>query len=154
MKFTVEQLAAQRFALACGDENPLYFDPAAARAAGLPGLIAPPLFITSQNSWEAGPPTGELSFDGVNPRRFPGAISSERTTLGGSQELELLRPVTIGETLEVSVELKESLEKESSQGTLRIFVIEARFVDAGGELVAIARDSVITAPAKFGTPAS
>jgi acyl dehydratase len=151
VKFTVDPLAAQRFALACGDDNPLYFDLAAARAAGLPGLIAPPLFITSQNSWEAGPATVELAFDGVNPQRFPGAISAERTTLGGSQELELRRPVRMGETLEVSVELKDSFEKESSQGTLRIFVIEARFADAGGELVAIARDSVITAPAKFGT---
>jgi acyl dehydratase len=154
VKFTVDRLAAQRFALACGDDNPLYFDPAAAKAAGLPGLIAPPLFITSQNSWESGPATEELAFDGVNPGRFPGAISSDRTTLGGSQEVELQRPVRIGETLEVSVELKDSFEKESSQGTLRIFVIEARFTDADGELVAIALDSVITAPAKFGTPAS
>jgi len=153
LKFTVDGVAAQRFALAVGDLNPVYFDAAAAHAAGLPGLIAPALFVTSQNSWEAGPPTEELAFDGVNPERFPGAISSERTTLGGSQELEFRRPVRIGETLDVSVEPKESFERESSQGTLRIFVIEATFTDSEGEVVAIARDSVITAPAKFGKPA-
>lgn len=150
MKFTVDPVAAQRFALAAGDLNPVYFDLEAARAAGLPGLIAPPLFITSQNSWEAGPPSDELAFDGVNRKRFPGAISSERTTLGGSHEVEFRRPVEQGETLEVSVELKDSYERESSQGTLQIFVVEARFTDAAGEPVVIARDSVITAPAKFG----
>jgi acyl dehydratase len=150
VKFTVDALAAQRFAVAVGDLNPIYFELAAAKAAGLPGLVAPPLFITSQNSWEAGPLTEELAFDGVNPKRFPGAISSERTTLGGSQELEFQRPVLQGETLEVSVEEKESYEKQSSQGTLLIFVIEARFTDSAGELVAVARDSVITAPANFG----
>lgn len=154
MRFTVDPIAAQRFALAVGDLNPIYFDPVAAQAAGLPGLVAPPLFITSQNSWEAGPPTEELAFDGVNPKRFPGAISSERTTLGGSQEVEFRRPVLLGETLEVSVEQKESYEREASQGTLRIFVIEARFTDSAGELVAVARDSVITAPANFGKAAS
>jgi acyl dehydratase len=154
VKFTVDAVAAQRFAVAVGDLNPIYFEPAAAKAAGLPGLVAPPLFITSQNSWEAGPRTEELAFDGVNPQRFPGAISSERTTLGGSQELEFQRPVLLGETLEVIVEQKESFEKQSSQGTLLIFVIEARFTDSRGELVAVARDSVITAPANFGKAVS
>lgn len=154
MKFTVDALAAQRFALAVGDLNPIYFDAAAAEAAGFTGVVAPALFITSQNSWEAGPPTGELALDGVNPKRFPGAISSERTTLGGSQEIEFRRPVVTGETLQVSVEKKESYERQSSQGTLLIFVIETRFTDDAGQLVVVARDSVITAPAKFGKAAS
>ena len=39
----------REFADAIGDENPLYRDPEAARAAGYPDVIAPPTFLTVIN---------------------------------------------------------------------------------------------------------
>jgi acyl dehydratase len=39
----------REFADAIGDENPLYRDPEAARAAGYPDVIAPPTFLTIIN---------------------------------------------------------------------------------------------------------
>ena len=36
------------FAVAVGDNNPVFYDPDAAREAGLPGPIAPPTFTVTQ----------------------------------------------------------------------------------------------------------
>ena len=44
--------AAQRFALAADDRNPLYFDEAAARAAGYRTTLIPPVFL----AWSLNPP--------------------------------------------------------------------------------------------------
>ena len=43
---TIDQREAQRYAYAVGDENPLYFDEAAAHEAGYRTLLAPPTFIS------------------------------------------------------------------------------------------------------------
>jgi acyl dehydratase len=146
LRFHVDPLAARRFAQAVGDLNPAYFDEAAARAAGHAGLIAPPTFVTSQNSWTDGPPEGELFYDGVNPDRFPGAVSPEATLMGGSQEVELRRAIRQGEDLDIEVAAVDSYVKDTSRGPLTFFVVEATFRDAGGEVVVVARDTVVTAP--------
>jgi acyl dehydratase len=145
VRFRVDELAARRFAQAVGDLNPRYFD----EAAG----IAPPTFITSQTSWEPGPLEEDLRYDGVNTARFPGAFTPGRTVLGGSQEIELVRPVLIGEELEVTVQAVETYERESAAGRLLLSVIEARFTDTEGKLVTVVRDTVISTPPAFGREA-
>jgi len=42
--YQVSAVKIAEFAAAIGDDNPLYRDEAAARAAGHPGIIAPPTF--------------------------------------------------------------------------------------------------------------
>lgn len=144
--FHVHPLSAQRYAHATGDLNPLYFDLEAARAAGYQGLLAPPTYVTSQNSWDAGPAEADLRYDGVNPGRFPGAVSPEATLMGGSQTLEIRRPVLQGEDLSVEVEAIDTTQRETSRGVLTFYTIEARFRDHRGDLVVVARDVVVTAP--------
>lgn len=146
LQFRVDPLAAQRYAIAVGDLNPLYFDLASAREAGYAGLLAPPTFVTSQNSWSPGPAEEDLRYDGVNPSRFPGAVSPDTTLMGGSQAIEIRRPVLQGEELSVRVEAVDTARKETSRGVLTFYTIEARFADATGEVVVIARDVVVTAP--------
>jgi len=43
----VEKGAIRRFAEALGETNPIYFEEAAARAAGYRSIVAPPTFPTS-----------------------------------------------------------------------------------------------------------
>lgn len=52
----VEAGAVRRLAVAIGDDNPLWHDPEAARAAGFPALPAPPTFVDSLNPFYAGEP--------------------------------------------------------------------------------------------------
>lgn len=45
--FEVGREAIRAFAVAVGDDDPVHHDPAAARAAGHPDLVAPPTYIVS-----------------------------------------------------------------------------------------------------------
>ncbi len=76
----------REFAEAIGDDDPTYRDPAAARAAGYPDVIAPPTFGVVV-TWLA---TSALVADlGVAPSRL----------VHGDQRLELHRPVRAGDEL-------------------------------------------------------
>ena len=60
---TITAKEAQRFAMASDDLNPLYLDDGAARAAGYPCTLVPPVFL----AWalaHARPP-GEVRQDGL-----------------------------------------------------------------------------------------
>src|SRR6516225_7415442 len=60
---TISLKESQRYALATGDLNPIYFDESAARAAGYAGIVIPPLFL----AWALAPhrSLGELRQDGL-----------------------------------------------------------------------------------------
>ena len=47
----IGRAAIRYFALAIGDENPLYTDEAYARAAGYPSIVAPPTFVCETNQY-------------------------------------------------------------------------------------------------------
>jgi len=53
---TITSRDAQRFALAAGDRNPLYFDEAAARAAGYRTTLVPPVLL----AWSLNPPSPSM----------------------------------------------------------------------------------------------
>ena len=66
----------QRWAYAVGDENPLYFDPDYARAAGYADVICPPLYVqyatlgavplwSLRPDGSSGSGTGDLVFPGL-----------------------------------------------------------------------------------------
>jgi acyl dehydratase len=75
------------FADAIGDDNPVYRDPAAARALGYPDVIAPPTFAVAV-AMDAG-------------RRIEDASSAP--VLHGSQQLSYSRPVVAGDRLLATV---------------------------------------------------
>ncbi len=141
--FVVEPLQAQRFAHAIGDLNPIYFDEAAARAAGLPGRVAPPTFVPSLHVWDVGSPEAALRADGVDPGRFPGPIHRDAALLGGGQELDFVRPVRLGETLVARPRVVEHHVRETRAGPLTFVVVETRYTDLDGEVALLARDTLI-----------
>ena len=44
----IERGKVREFALAVGEDNPIFYDPEAARREGLPDVVAPPTFTVSQ----------------------------------------------------------------------------------------------------------
>ena len=52
--FEVTRNDIRRFALAIGDPNPAYLDPEAAKALGHRDVVAPPTFLISASTGEAG----------------------------------------------------------------------------------------------------
>ncbi len=141
--FVVEPLLAQRFAHAIGDRNRVYFDEASAQAAGLPGPVAPPTFVSSLQVWSVGAAESDLRVDGVDPARFPGPIRRDAALLGGGQELDFVRPVRLGERLTAKPTVVDHYERDTRAGPLTFVVVETLFTDEAGEAVLIARDTIV-----------
>ncbi len=140
---TIAERDFQRFAVAASDTNPLFFDEGAARAAGLPGVIAPPLYLSSVLGWEAGPPGESLRPDGT-PSADPMTLAIEGfRVMGGGQDLEFHAPVTAGSevTMEFSVTGVEL--KQGRSGQLLVVGIEKRYLGDGDQLLITCRENFI-----------
>jgi peroxisomal enoyl-CoA hydratase 2 len=130
-EFRVERGKIKEFADAIGDPSPLYRDPVAAARAGLPGIPAPPTLL----------------------RTFLYETSDSRNALGvkdwsyivhGEQEFEFLAPVVAGDVLTAQDRIVSVTEKESKRaGILQIGVIETVFKNQRGEVVQIARRTLV-----------
>lgn len=141
---TVLKRDFQRFAIACGDHNPVYFDPEAARAAGYPDVIAPPIFLTGVMGWDAGPREEELRPDGVPKIDMMAVFSVPGARLmGGGQELEFVNPVLDGYDITVHRKVNDVEFRESKTGGLVLFHTERRYFNQHAQLLVICRETLI-----------
>jgi acyl dehydratase len=112
--FTVTADDIRKFAEAIGDLNPLYLDAEAARAAGYPEVIAPPLFC--------------LRLRG-GPMRPEVPLAPGLSSLHAGQEMEFADEIYAGQTYTVSAKIAEAYEKTGRSGPLGIIVREANIKD-------------------------
>lgn len=132
-QFTVEKGKIREFAIAIGDENPLYFNSEAARAAGLQYITVPPTFLTAVDMW------GGLDFFqlmeilNLNPAKV----------LHGEQEYDYYGEIYPGDILIATARVSDVKSKSGGKGTMNLFTIETRYVNEGSDLVAIARSVVV-----------
>jgi acyl dehydratase len=131
--FEVDKSKIRELALALGDENPIFFDDAAAQAAGLPGIVAPPTFPTVLKMWGEGGSSPHIKTIGGDVLRL----------LHGGEEYEyygLIRPgdVITGQTRIISIEAKET-----RSGSLDIVVLQTNYHNQHGEQVVVARTTIV-----------
>jgi acyl dehydratase len=133
----------QRFAIASGDLNPLFFDDEAAQRYGYPGAVAPPLYLSSVMGWGAGPPEESLLPDGSAGEDVTSLPLQGLRLMGSGQDLEFVRPVTDGTeiTMERSVEAVQF--KEGKSGPLILIKLVKRFMDGDGQSLVVSRESFI-----------
>lgn len=125
----------QRYAATIGDFNPLFFDEAAARAAGYPGLIAPPLYLSSVMGWQPGPPEDTLREDGLaDADLLPVALPGLRL-MGGGQDLEFFDTVHEHTLVQLSRELTDVHWLSSRSGGIVLFTVRREYCDARGHLL-------------------
>ena len=117
------------FATAIGDFNPLYHDPAAAKAAGYPDIIAPPTFLTTLG-FKFGPQVVGDPDLGLN----------YAMVVHGEQEFEILRPVGPGDVLVG----KPKISDISARGRNEFMTYEASITTTSGEQVAVARSIIVS----------
>lgn len=130
----IERDAIKEFALAVGEDNPIFFDVAAARQAGLPDVVAPPTFTTRQ--------IFAVSRD-ERERRL-GANLDYGRVLHGEQEFIYSRLPIAGEVLTGNLRIAKDFTKEGKRGgTMRFVTYESRFTDAQGEDVVTALYTLI-----------
>lgn len=130
------------FALAMGDDNPLYVDDAYAKAAGYPSVIAPPTLIceTSQYAHQAPDADGYIGHEWHLP------VTNCRLVRAGN-DYEFMRPVLPGDRISVTWTLEDIVERASSRGGTQLFVTSvASYRDAKGDVVATNRETVVYQP--------
>lgn len=118
IEVTVEKIA--EFCAAMGDHNPLYLDPAAAKAGPYGGIIAPPAYAASFRRAE---PAEQASL-------FP------RGGLMAGIDIEMTTPIRPGDFISISTEVKETYEKTGRTGTMDFTVIRSTLTNQNREVVA------------------
>jgi len=132
------------FALALGDDNPLYVDDAYAKKAGYPSVIAPPTLICETNQYAHQAPNS----DGYVGHEWHLPVPNTRLVRAGN-DYEFMRPVLPTDHISVTWTLESIVEKPSSRGGTQLFVSSvARYRDAKGEVVAVNRETIVYQPLK------
>jgi acyl dehydratase len=143
---TVERGQLGLFAQAVKDQSPIYRDPRAAAAAGLPGIPAPPTYPFAMENFGAFPelqtaeaPIGNPMAEILGPLMAGGGI-----ILHGEQEFNYHRPVVAGDVLIGEGKVVDAYQKESKGKTMTFVVVETAWSDrATGEPVCTSRMNII-----------
>lgn len=119
----VTREAVSEFAVAVGEENPLFHNPEEARQQGLPDAIAPPTFTTRQI----------FAVPREERERRLGANLDYGRVLHGEQEFVYRRLPVAGETLTGVMRISKDFSKEGKRGgTMRFVTYETIFTDRAG----------------------
>jgi acyl dehydratase len=130
--FLVEAGKIHEFAMAVFDGTPDYHDAAAARARGLPGVMAPPTFAMAAGFFQPG---GHV--------QVPNGIDVG-LTLHGEQEFIYHRPLRAGDVLTGTSRLAGVEEKEGRRGgAMKLYTIETEYRDGEGAPVLTSRTVLI-----------
>jgi acyl dehydratase len=143
---TVERGQVALFASAVKDESPIYRDPRAAAAAGLPGIPAPPTYPFVMGNFGAYPelqtadaPTGNPMAEVLGPLMANGGL-----ILHGEQEFTYHRSVLAGDVLVGRGQVVDAYQKESKGKTMTFVVVETAWSEQGsGDAVCTSRMNII-----------
>jgi len=126
----VEKGRLRFFAKATGQDDPVYTDEAAARAAGHPGLPVPPTFLFC------------LEMESPNPAAIRDLLGMDyRTLLHGEQGFTFHRTAHAGDTLTFQQRIADIYDKKG--GALEFVVRETRVSNQRQELVAELRCATV-----------
>jgi acyl dehydratase len=145
----VERGAVTNFARAVCDDDPVYRDPAAARAAGLDSIPAPPTYAIALAYWGAFPELQPLSYG--EPTGYRGIAevmallkASGGLILHGEQEFVYHRPILVGDRLRGASQIVNAYTKQSKGHTMTFVVDETVWRDdTTGDPVVTVRFNVI-----------
>jgi acyl dehydratase len=128
------------FALAIGDDNPLYFDDEYARANGYDGVIAPPTLVCETNQFIGASPNRDA--DGYLGHTWDLPVSGCRLVRGGN-DYEFFRPVRPDDRITVTWRLAGITERTSSSGAPMLVVSSDATYTSRGETVAVNKETLI-----------
>ena len=117
----VEKGAIRRFAEALGETNPIYFEEAAARAAGYRSVVAPPTFPTTLRAG--------------SDLRGSLLLAPGKHLLQAEQTIEYARPLVAGDKLTVKSRVADISQRATPSGMTDVVVIEDDGRNDAGELV-------------------
>jgi acyl dehydratase len=127
---TVDRTRLQFFAKAIGEKDPVYVDPAAARAAGYADVPAPPTFLFA----------AELD-SGANDQLLTDLDIPLAKLLHGEQSFRYHQPVCAGDTVTVQSTITDIYDKKG--GKLEFAVKDSTVTNQRSELVAELRTVLV-----------
>ena len=133
----------QRFAIASGNLNPIFFDDSAAKAAGYPGIVAPPLMLSAVRGWRTGPPNDSLRTDGTMSDEFAFVPLEGMRVMGGGQDLDFHAPVTDGARISMEMRLDGVELKQGKSGQLILIRLTQVYRDADDKPLVTCRETFI-----------
>lgn len=133
---TITAVGAQRYAQAVGDLNPIYFDEAAARAAGHPALVAPPTYV--QHAVVQGRSLDDVGVDGLFIGDAPLRLEVARVMFGG-EEWDFPATAYVGDTITAETRLVAIDQKDGSKGPFVRITRETTYTNGAGTVVARSR---------------
>jgi acyl dehydratase len=129
VSFPVDRDHVVRFARAIGEDDPVYLDADAARAAGYPDQVAPPTFVTTMQIMTSGQVVVDQEL-GLN----------YALVVHGEQEYRWSRAIVVGDVLTAVPRIADIY----ARGPHEYLVIEAEIRDASGELVVVSRTTLLS----------
>ena len=130
----VTEEKVKEFAVAVGENNPLFYDADAAREQGFPGPVAPPTFSVTQI----------FQVPREERENRLGADLEYSRVLHGEQEFTYKRLPLAGEVLKGTMRIAKDFEKQGKRGgTMRFVTYETKFTDADGDEVVTANYTLI-----------
>lgn len=129
VSFAVERDRVTAFVDAIGEDDPIYRDPGAARAAGYAEQVAPPTFVTVMQILTSGQAVVDPEL-GLN----------YAMVVHGEQEYDYRRPVVVGDVLSAVPRIADIYTK----GPNEFLVLESEIRDAAGRVVCVGRSTLLS----------
>ena len=126
--FQIGRELIRNFATAIKDNNPIYHDVAAARAAGHADLVAPPTFLIT------------MGFRDRSYMADPTLNLNYAMVVHGEQQFVLNRPIVAGD----EVRSQATITNIADAGRNEKMTVESKIIDASGETVAVAINTLIS----------
>lgn len=130
--FEVTESQIQAFSRGIAETNPIYTDPAAAKAQGFKAIVAPPTFCTIM--------VHQVSLSDIN-LKFNGVPMGGGMHAG--QRVQSRAPIVAGDALTASSHLKDVYAKTGRSGTMVFIVWETTFRNQLGTVVADVQESYV-----------
>jgi acyl dehydratase len=128
----IERGPVSFFASALKDANPVYSDPAAAKAAGFADLPAPPTFsFAMQHMGKVGETQPPDPAKGRHPMNevMGKLMANGGIVLHGEQDFVFHRPIVVGDVLVSEGKIADIYEKEAKGKTMTFIVMETLWRD-------------------------
>lgn len=135
----LERGTVRRFAEAIMDQNPLYRDRDYAQRAGFPDVLAPPTYVVRY-------PYGGFEVQGPFDQMVPVEVPGCHKMVHGGTELELFRPLQVGDVASQRTRIRDIYERQGRTGPMLFVIRETVYVNQHRQVLALARQINILLP--------
>jgi acyl dehydratase len=137
VSFPIERRRVAELSRALGDDDPVWHNAEAARAAGFDGIPTPPTVTVLLDHWRGGGVAGLAADVGADPAR----------SRLDEVVWDYVVPVRAGDRLTARAVIADVITREASDGgTMTLVKVETEFTNQHGELAVRRTDTLVERP--------